>query len=37
MLHIDLSEKHLEDESDRNGYIAFWNEWNRRMGYEKGI
>ncbi len=39
MLHIDLSEKYpyLEDESDRNGYIAFWNEWNRRIGYEKGI
>lgn len=39
MLHIDLSEKYpyLEDESDRNGYIEFWNECNRRTGYEKGI
>lgn len=24
-----------EDEFERNGYIAFWNEWNRRMGYNK--
>lgn len=21
-----------EDETDRNGYIAFWNEWHRRRG-----
>ena len=26
-----------EDEFERNGYIAFWNEWNRRVGYEKRI
>ena len=24
-----------EDEFDRNGYIAFWNEWNRR--YNEGL
>lgn len=26
-----------EDEFDRNEYLAFWNEWNRRMVNEKGI
>ncbi|NLP46945.1 MAG: DUF3885 domain-containing protein [Epulopiscium sp.] len=24
-----------EDEFERNGYIAFWNEWHRRKGEEK--
>lgn len=26
-----------EDEFGRNGYLAFWNEWNRRMGNEERI
>ncbi|HLR35254.1 MAG TPA: hypothetical protein VK071_08020 [Tissierellales bacterium] len=26
-----------EDEFERDGYIAFWNEWNRRICDEKRI